>query len=72
MGTNEDFIGTATAAKILGLERSVFTRKVLAKKLPLEPAFEGSGHTGEKFYRRSDVEVLVSAAPDAAQPGDAA
>lgn len=59
MSNDEDLIGTAEAARILDMERSVFARKVNSGALDLEIAMRASGTNGEKFYRRSDVEALA-------------
>jgi hypothetical protein len=58
MTPEEAIIGTAEAARRLGKERSVFTKQLNAGTIELEIVMQGSGKTGEKFFRASDVDAL--------------
>jgi hypothetical protein len=59
---DEDLVGSAEAAAILGMERSVFTRKVNATPPLVAVAMRGSGTTGEKFFHRADIVALAVSA----------
>lgn len=58
-GSNHpDYISTAQAAKILGLDRSGVIRRI--KSGELHPVQTLAGKTGAHLFDRADVEALVA------------
>jgi excisionase family DNA binding protein len=52
-----DLIGTADAARRLGVSRSTLTRRVEAGEL--EPAMRVPGYRGPLLFERADIEALA-------------
>lgn len=55
---NHDYLGSAEAARLLGVDRATFNRWVKAGRLA--PAHTMQGKTGARLFDRRDVEALAA------------
>ena len=59
MTTEEGLIGSAAAAKMLGLSRRTFNRMVVREQI--KPAVRLGENTAARLFKREDVEALAKA-----------
>lgn len=58
MTESDEFLGSAAAAELLGINRRRFNRMVARHQI--EPAITLGQNTAARLFRRSDVEALAA------------